>query len=156
MRCAIPQPCIGSRASVLRIRRSRVPRRTSDGGGGCGIGRALSNFYRSSARSCRKSRGVGDRRTPRRDERHHRLGEPLHLLELRAELEEEEIDPGVGKAVDLLGDLVRRTDEPRLEPAIRDGVVLETYALLELRVGQPFLVISLSGGALWAARRPRT
>src|SRR6185503_2281569 len=34
MRCPMPQPCIGSRASVCRTRRSRVPRRTS----GCEAG----------------------------------------------------------------------------------------------------------------------
>ena len=33
MRCPIPQPCMGSRVSVLRMRRSRVPRRTSLDGG---------------------------------------------------------------------------------------------------------------------------
>src|SRR5687768_13305246 len=37
MRWLIPQPCIGSRESVRRTRRSRVPRRTSDEGGGSGM-----------------------------------------------------------------------------------------------------------------------
>src|SRR5215211_499255 len=36
MRALIPQPCIGSRVSVLSTRRSSVPRRTS--AGSCGMG----------------------------------------------------------------------------------------------------------------------
>src|SRR5437016_3047640 len=83
---------------------------------------------------------------PGRDLLHQRdhLGrEPFHLLVLWAELEQEEVHTGLLEFPKPLGDLLGRAHEPRLETAIRDGVVLETDPLLELRVREPVLVIRI-------------
>src|SRR6266550_6509883 len=56
--------------------------------------------------------------------------EPLHFLVLRAELEQQQLDPGLLELLDALRDLLGRPHQTRLQPAVRDRVVLEADALL--------------------------
>src|SRR5689334_810792 len=74
--------------------------------------------------ACRPASAPGGRRPAllhsRRlvDERDHLFGKTLHLLELRAELQEQEIDARLLEPANAIGDLFRRSREPRLQPAI--------------------------------------
>src|SRR5262245_59825211 len=63
--------------------------------------------------------------------------EPLHLLELRTELEQQQLHAGALELGDPRRDLLRRTDQPRAQAAVRDRVVLELHALLQLGAVQP-------------------
>src|SRR5262249_42787671 len=64
--------------------------------------------------------------------RHHLRREPLHLLELRAELEQQQLHARALELGDAVRDLPRRPDQPGAQSAVRDGVVLELQAVLEL------------------------
>jgi hypothetical protein len=46
--------------------------------------------------------------------------EPLHLLQLRAALQQQKIHTSLREATDLLRDLFRRANEARAQPTIRD------------------------------------
>ena len=63
----------------------------------------------------------------------HRFRKPLHLLELRAELQKEQVRAGGFKLRHALGDLFRRADEAGTQAAVRHRVVFERDALLKLR-----------------------
>src|SRR5712691_9632702 len=52
------------------------------------------------------------------DERDHLFGKTLHFLELRAELQEQEIDARLLERANTIGDLLRCSRESRLQPAI--------------------------------------
>src|SRR6266480_5560637 len=45
--------------------------------------------------------------------------EPLHFLVLRAELEQQQLDPGLLELLDALRDLLGRPHQTRLQPAVR-------------------------------------
>src|SRR5437867_13020229 len=81
----------------------------------------------------RAQRGLAGRAAHERDDL---LREPLHLLELRTELQQQQLHSRAPEFDDALRDPVGRPQEPRVEPAIRDRVVLEADALLELPVGE--------------------
>src|SRR5262249_38886862 len=82
------------------------------------------------------------------DEGQHLVGESLHLLVLRAELQEQQVDAGALELLNALGDLFRRAGQTRAQAAIRHRVVLEADALLELRVADPLLIIRVPARAL--------
>ncbi len=67
-------------------------------------------------------------------------------------MEEDEVGAGFFELVEALGDLFGGTDEAGAEAAIRDGVVFERDALLELRAGEPLLVIRIASGRLLNVR----
>src|SRR5262245_12069499 len=81
------------------------------------------------------------RHLARFDLRHHGLRESLHLLELGAHLEQHQLHARSLELRDALGDLTWRTDQTRAEPAVRDRVVLEAEALLELRSAHPLIEV---------------
>src|SRR2546425_3601002 len=76
---------------------------------------------RTASRVCLSGCGSWPARLPPRtrgcqdspDERHHLGGEPLHLLVLRAELEQQQVDAGPLEFRDALGDLLRRPHQAR-------------------------------------------
>src|SRR3989454_4043572 len=78
---------------------------------------------RTASRVCLSGCGSWPARLPPRtrgcqdspDERHHLGGEPLHLLVLRAELEQQQVDSGPLEFRDALGDLLRRPHQARLD-----------------------------------------
>src|SRR6266536_1717774 len=80
------------------------------------------------------------------DERDNLFGKPLHLLELRAELQEQEIHARLLERANPIGDLLRCSCESRLQSAIGNRIVLQAHALLELRVGEPLFVVRISCG----------
>src|SRR5260370_42174495 len=72
------------------------------------------------------------------------LGESLHLLRLGRELEESQVRAGALEGVEPLGDFLRSSDEARAKAAVGDRVVLEADALLELRAGEPLVVVGIA------------
>src|SRR5437867_10818081 len=72
-------------------------------------------------------------------ERDDLLREPLHLLVLRTELQQQQLHSRALEFDDALRDPVGRPHEPRLEPALRYRVALEADALPALRVRVPVL-----------------
>src|SRR6202521_2893356 len=78
----------------------------------------------------------------------HRLGETLHFFKLRAELEQHEVDPGGFELGDALGDLLGRADKSGAQATVRNGVIFQGNALLELGSRQPLLVICITCGGL--------
>src|SRR6266571_2646929 len=75
-----------------------------------------------------------------RDEREHFRGETLHLLALRAALQEQKVDPDLLEAANSLRDLVGGADKTGAQAPIRDAVVLERHLCLELRPLDEILV----------------
>src|SRR5437879_9418784 len=69
-------------------------------------------------------------------------------LRAAAELEQQQVDPGPLELLDAPRDLLGRPHQAGLEPAVRDRVVLQADALLELRVGDPFLIVRVARRAL--------
>jgi hypothetical protein len=57
-------------------------------------------------------------------QRHHLRGEALHLLELRAALQQQQVDADRREPADALRHLLRRADEPGPQPAVADRVVV--------------------------------
>lgn len=51
----------------------------------------------------------------------HRFGEALHFFELRAELEEDDVDAGSFELRESLGNLFWRADKTGAQAAIRNG-----------------------------------
>src|SRR5665647_1187661 len=84
------------------------------------------------------------RRARLRHQRHYLLRKALHLLELRAALQQQQVHTHRLEVAHAFRHLLRRAHEPRAEPAIRDRVVLETDLLLELRIRDPVTVVALS------------
>src|SRR5580704_16443486 len=74
-------------------------------------------------------------------------GEALHLLELRAELQQQKIGTRLLERRDTLAHLFGGPDEPGSQAAVRDRVLFERHPLLELGVGQPVAVILVPGRA---------
>ena len=73
--------------------------------------------------------------------RDHSARKPFHLFELRAELEQQQLHPGLFKGGHALGNLFRRPNQTRPQPAIRNRIIFERDALLELRPSKPLLII---------------
>src|ERR1700682_3503620 len=78
----------------------------------------------------------------------HGFREALHPLKLRAELQQQQIHAYGLKLRHALGNLLRRPDQPRPQPAIRYRIIFQRYALLELRTRQPLLIIFIPGRGL--------
>ena len=77
------------------------------------------------------------------------FAEALHFLELGAELEEKQIDSGLGEAVDLILDLRRGSDEAGTETAIGDRIFFDGDGALELSSLEPLLVVGIAGRILF-------
>src|SRR6266568_279666 len=82
-----------------------------------------------------------------RDEREHFRGETLHLLALRAALQEQKVDPDLLEAANSLRDLVGGADKTGAQAPIRDAVVLERHLCLELRPLDEILVARVAARA---------
>src|SRR5438445_1310284 len=67
------------------------------------------------------------------NEREDFLGDPVHLLALRAALDQQEIDADPLELPNALGDLLRCPDKTRPQTAVRDAVVLKRNLGLKLR-----------------------
>src|SRR5678809_646704 len=80
--------------------------------------------------------------------RNDRSRKSLHLLVLRAALQQEQIDARGLELVNPLDDALRRADETRAKAPVRHRVVLERQPLLELRVRDPLMIIAVAGGGL--------
>src|SRR2546421_519482 len=91
-------------------------------------------------------------RAGRRARADDRLGEALHLFELRAALEQEQPDARGLELGDPLGHAFGRAYQAGAQAAVRDRVVFERDALFELRVGEPLLVVAVAGGGLLHVR----
>src|SRR6187399_2961399 len=76
----------------------------------------------------------------------------LHLLVLRAALQQEQIDARGLEVMNPLDDALRRADETRAKAPVRHRVVLERQPLLELRVRDPLLIVAVAGGGLLHVR----
>jgi hypothetical protein len=63
----------------------------------------------------------------------HVAAEAGHLLVLRRELKQQQVDPGLLVLPDALGDLRGRADEPGAQAAVGDAVLLERDVRFELR-----------------------
>ena len=63
-------------------------------------------------------------------------------------MEEDEVCAGLFELMEALGDLFGGADEAGAKAAVGDGVVFEGDALLELRAGEPLLVVGVTGGGL--------
>ena len=63
-------------------------------------------------------------------------------------MEEDEVDAGFFELVEALGDLFGGADEAGPEAAIRNGVIFERNALLELSAREPLLIVGVTGGGL--------
>ena len=72
---------------------------------------------------------------------HDLLGKPLHLLELRAALQQQQAHTGCFELTHAIGDLLRCADKACTKPAVGDRVVLQRQMLIELRVGDSVLVV---------------
>ena len=64
------------------------------------------------------------------------LAEAGHLLALRGELEQHQVDPGVLVGPDPIGELLGRTDQPGAQAAVGDAVLLQGHLRLQLRAAQ--------------------
>src|SRR5919205_1400436 len=82
-------------------------------------------------------------------------GEALHLFELRAALEQEQLDARVLELFDARRDLLGRPHEAGAQAAVRDRVVFERHALLQLRAREPLLVVVVARGRLPHVRDAR-
>src|SRR5262249_27787095 len=71
-------------------------------------------------------------------------GKSLHFFELGAELEEDEVNPDFFELLEALGDLLGGAHKTGAEAAVRNGVVFERDALLELSTGEPLLVVQVA------------
>src|SRR6266545_1350898 len=90
---------------------------------------------------CFRTSGVSGRRCSRpRFVADHLRGEALHLLGLRAELQQQEVDARGRELLDPLAHLLGCADEPGAQPPVGDRVLLQGHAPLELRSGEPLLV----------------
>ena len=63
-------------------------------------------------------------------------------------MEEDEVGAGLFEFVEAFGDLFGSANEAGAKAAVGDGVVFEGDALLELRAGEPLLVVGVTGGGL--------
>ena len=63
-------------------------------------------------------------------------------------MEEDEVCAGLFELMEALGDLFDAADEAGAKAAVGDGVVFEGDALLELRAGEPLLVVGVASGRL--------
>src|SRR5258708_4429167 len=79
----------------------------------------------------------------------HRFREPLHLLKLRAELQQQQIHACLFEFCDAFGDLLGSPHQARAQPAVGHRIILERNALLELRSGKPLLIVLVPSGALF-------
>src|ERR1700674_1533079 len=68
----------------------------------------------------------------------------VHLFRLRAELQQHEVNAGGFELGHPLGHLFGRADKPRTQAAIRNRIIFQRNALLQLRSGQPLLVIRVA------------
>src|SRR3954470_24618124 len=75
------------------------------------------------------------------DQRDDFFGKALHLLELRTALEEQQAHAGVLELANAVRHLLGSSDETGTQAAVGHGVVLQRHALLELRIGEPVLIV---------------
>src|SRR5262249_43351627 len=78
----------------------------------------------------------------------HLARKALHLFQLRAELQQQMINPRVFELGNTFGDLLGSSHQPGAQSTIGNRVVFERDALFQLRIGQPLLVILVAGGIL--------
>src|SRR6267378_1312441 len=72
----------------------------------------------------------------------------LHLFELRAELQQHQVNSSSLKFRKLLRHLFRCSNQPGPQAAIRNRIIFERNALFELRSRQPLLVVRVPRGGL--------
>src|SRR5205807_1541723 len=77
-----------------------------------------------------------------------RCGKAFHFVQLRAELQEDQVHASGFELAEALGHLFRCSNKPGAQAAIRNRIVFERNALLELRSVEPLLVIRVAGGRL--------
>src|SRR6185369_17725259 len=82
----------------------------------------------------------------------YRRRESLHLFQLRATLQQQQIDARVFKLSHTLRDAFGCTDESGTQTAIRHAVVFERDLLLESRSRQPLLIIFITSRELLDVR----
>src|SRR5258708_12775986 len=70
--------------------------------------------------------------------------ETLHFLELRAELQQHEVNASAFELRQALGHLLRRANKPGAQAAVRNGIFFQGNALLQLRSRKPLLVIPIA------------
>src|ERR1043166_2242726 len=81
-----------------------------------------------------------------------RLRESLHLFQLRATLQQQQIDARIFKLSHTLCDTIRRADESGTKTAIRDAVLFERNFLFESRSCQPLLIVFITRRKLFDVR----
>jgi hypothetical protein len=74
------------------------------------------------------------------------LGEAVHLLRLRAHLQQQQAEPGFLIFGDPLLDLLGRADQVGAQAAVGDGIFLQLELALELGARQPLVEIVEAGG----------
>src|ERR1700744_3691270 len=71
----------------------------------------------------------------------HAVAEAFHFLELRAELQQQQVDAHFFELADLLLHLGRRTHQAGAQTAIRHRIFLDRHLLFQLGAFEPLLVI---------------
>src|SRR5580704_10589109 len=126
-----------------KLRRAEEQERTGRSGGA-----PISTIWASGGLCGARGGGRGRRDGGFLARADHGFGEALHFFQLRAELKQEQIGSGAFELANAVSNLLGGADEPGAQPAVRDGIILEGNALLELRVREPLLVIIVAGGVL--------
>src|SRR5207253_4157457 len=100
---------------------------------------------RACSREITSASSQGGRRSARAN---HSSCEALHFLELRAELQQHEVNTSGFELRQTLGHLFRRANQPGPQAAIRNRIIFQRNALLQLRSGKPLLVVRVARGGL--------